>query len=153
MEITKNKRLGKLRTLFKGNYGWWLCICDCGKRRYFSEQQLRTARDCGPGHALTPLQYKQLCNIWNGIMARCTKAHNAGYRNYGGRGITVCKRWHNREVFLTDILASIGPRPPGRSIDRIDNDKGYFPGNVRWATPQEQIANSRNPYIPANMRH
>jgi len=75
------------------------------------------------------------------MKTRCENPACAAYARYGGRGITVCARWRDSfEAFLADV----GPRPsPRHSIDRKDNDKGYEPGNCRWATPSEQNANQR----------
>lgn len=78
---------------------------------------------------------------WRAMKGRCHDPNNIGYANYGGRGITVCEEWrHNFAAFL----AHIGPKPtPGHTVDRIDNDRGYEPGNVRWATWSEQMKNRR----------
>ena len=70
---------------------------------------------------------------------RCFNSRNRKYAIYGGRGITVCERWLTYENFLADM----GEPPPGMSIDRIDNDKGYEPGNCRWATKETQRRNQR----------
>jgi hypothetical protein len=77
---------------------------------------------------------------WINMIYRCTDPDNPAYPNYGGRGISVCERWLSFDNFLADM----GERPPGLSIDRIDNNGNYEHGNCRWATPHEQLVNSRN---------
>lgn len=76
---------------------------------------------------------------WAAMMSRCTKPKNKQYKDYGGRGIGVCERWRTAANFLEDM----GPRPEGTSLDRIDNEKGYEPGNCRWATNKVQSYNKR----------
>jgi hypothetical protein len=76
-------------------------------------------------------------------MRRCYNKRDKGYPDYGGRGITVCKKWrHNFPSFLRDM----GLKPsPNLSLGRIDNDKGYFPKNCRWETAHQQQMNRRAP--------
>jgi hypothetical protein len=74
---------------------------------------------------------------WLAMLNRCTRESAAGWRWYGGRGIKVHPAWRTFAGFLADV----GERPAGRTIDRIDPDDGYRPGNVRWATWAEQVAN------------
>lgn len=82
-------------------------------------------------------------NTWSSMHSRCKDPRNASYGRYGGRGITVCDHWSNFENFLADM----GKRPEGLTLDRIDGDGNYEPGNCRWATLKEQAANRRDGWI------
>lgn len=83
------------------------------------------------------LQYR----IWNSMIQRCTNVQNPAYARYGGRGIAVCERWmQSFEVFYSDM----GDRPKGMTLDRVDTDGDYEPGNCRWATAKEQARNTRS---------
>ena len=77
------------------------------------------------------------------IKARCQNPNNQAYKHYGGRGITLCAEWQDSRTFLKYCDDVLGPRPEGHSIDRIDNSKGYQPGNIQWATQSQQITNRR----------
>jgi hypothetical protein len=72
------------------------------------------------------------------MMARCYRTDHRYYYRYGGRGISVCQRWHDVHLFIADM----GNRPEGKSLDRIDNDGNYEPSNCRWTTHSKQIQNS-----------
>ena len=76
-------------------------------------------------------------SIWVNMKQRCLNPNNTSWRNYGGRGITICKRWLKFENFYADM----GERPKGLTLDRIDNDKGYSPQNCRWTTMKVQALN------------
>ena len=84
-----------------------------------------------------------LTQKWENIMARCYNPANKSYANYGGRGITTCERWRTKEHFISDILSLLGPPGKGMTLDRTDNNSGYRPDNVRWATMQQQAENKR----------
>lgn len=81
---------------------------------------------------------------WYRMMRRCYTPSEHQYADYGGRGIEVCREWHDPATYITYVEQELGPRPgPGYSIDRIDNDLGYQPGNLRWATRSQQNGNQR----------
>ena len=80
---------------------------------------------------------------WNNMRQRCLNQRHPAYPDYGGRGITVCKRWLGPNGFIA-FLADMGARPIGKSLDRRDVDGNYEPDNCRWATPLEQMRNRRD---------
>ena len=83
------------------------------------------------------------------MIRRCDNPYDDSYKNYGARGVMVCPKWYNYEIFLLDV----GRRPsPQHSIDRIDNNKGYYPENVKWSTRKEQQRNKRDNIIYTFMK-
>ena len=103
------------------------------------ERRAATAALAGEG-TYSPPSKRPEYRSWGSMIQRCTNPRNSAYGWYGGRGIKVCDAW--RESFLA-FLGDVGPRPsPKHSIDRIDNDGNYEPGNVRWATKIEQAQNT-----------
>ena len=96
------------------------------------------------GHRNHPLY-----GTWSNMMTRCYNPNYKQFKDYGGRGIEVDERWKDPRLFIEDIERDIGPRPPGRTLDRVDNNSNYGPGKVKWSTPDEQVRNSRR-YIDGN---
>jgi len=128
----------------------WLCVCSCGRSKQVLGHHLISgqSQSCGclcrertsaanSKHGKCKMRsYK----TWKQIRERCFNRNNTGYKHYGARGITVCKRWKKFENFFEDM----GERPEGLSIERINNNRSYCKSNCKWATFYEQANNKRN---------
>jgi len=129
----------------------WLCECECGRITHVSVGNLSSGhtKSCGCLHAESITKHGHsnrtgTYRSWQSMSDRCRNEHHKNYHRYGGRGITVCERWSSFENFLADM----GERPDGKTLDRIDNDGNYEPGNCRWATQADQTNNqSRNKVV------
>jgi hypothetical protein len=143
------KRFGKLLVLeqapYMGKLVAWFCKCDCGRTVAIRGTDLRSGHStsckfhrtgglrhggCGTGAYIS----------WGAMKERCLNQKNKKFKDYGGRGITVCEGWMKFENFLNDM----GPRPIGLELDRINNNGNYEPGNCKWSTRIEQRNNSRS---------
>lgn len=127
----------------------WLCRCECGSETTVASYPLASGatKSCGcrkglwkHGYARRGQPHTPEYQSWQSMMTRCYSESHIGYSLWGGRGITVCDRWRNDFV---SFLADMGPRPPGTTIDRINNDGNYEPSNCRWATRIQQMTNTR----------
>ena len=136
--------ISKIPTTPGRRHARYECVCDCGKRLEVSGRDLKGGqKSCGcakltrGGDSESP-EYR----AWNAMIGRCYNTGDPGFKNYGGRGISVCDEWRaSYEMFL----GHVGRRPGSEySIGRIDNDGNYEQGNVRWETIEQQNNNSRH---------
>jgi len=145
------------RIIGRGSVVSWFCQCDCGKIKtvyaYNLTRKISPIRSCGciphrgkHGHCRRRKPSPEYV-AYNAMLQRCYYKNYQFWHCYGGRGIRVCKRWRRS---FENFLADMGCKPSRQhSLDRIDNEGNYEPGNCRWATAKEQRNNRRDHKLAA----
>lgn len=135
-----------------GSYRYVEAFCECGNIGFYRFASLRIGKrvSCGckqqegmkPKHGFTSnKKIHPVYSLWQNMLQRCNNKKNTHYKNYGGRGIKVCREW---ELSFELFYKYVGDRPSNKhTLDRINNDGNYEPSNVRWATRKEQAGNLR----------
>jgi hypothetical protein len=160
IDIMSGSRFGTLTVTGRAGtnrfgYALWRCRCDCGRERVIRGYDLLHARaSCKCIQAAKTSVHKTthgmrkhpLYGLWRNIITRTTNSKCKDWAIYGGRGISAHSAWLSDPLlFFSYVEKTLGPKPSAEySIDRIDNDRGYVPGNLRWATAKEQRANQRS---------
>jgi hypothetical protein len=142
---------------YKDGSARWNTVCTCGNEGlikgtmlesgdstscgcYAAEQRLKAHTKHGMGSRASR---HYLYITWDGVKQRCLNPNNPGYLDYGGRDIKIHPRWLKFTAFRDYVLRYLGERPEDMTLDRIDNDGDYRPGNVRWADHETQARNKR----------
>lgn len=148
------KKFGKLSVVemcgkSKAGQSLWLCVCDCGNKTTVQYGNLTSGytKSCGCLRGRpkqTGMSHTRIYHIWYGMKQRCYNPKSPKYKNWGGRGITLCDEWKDDFFAFRDWAIANGYRED-LTIDRINVNGNYEPSNCRWATLQEQGSNKRTP--------
>ena len=128
----------------RGGHAYWIVRCECGIEKSVQSANIQNPRrkscGCKGGVQIHGLWKHPLYLTWQNMMTRCYNPNSADWKDYGGRGITVCERWHKVENFVEDMVE----RPDGYQIDRRNNELGYSKENCQWSTKLQNARNRRN---------
>jgi len=129
----------------KWNHSLWSCRCVCGKIKVATTSDLNNHRiqSCGCLKTIHGLSKHPCYPVWKEMVYRCTNPNHRDWKDWGGRGITVCRRWRKFENFLKDM----GECPAGCQLDRENNNEGYSPENCRWTTAKINSRNRRDNHL------
>ena len=149
------QKFGRLTAIYAVTWGptKWMTRCDCGNESIVAQGNLRNGHTQSCGCLLLEMEHglrhghdrvgarSGTLRSYSQAKNRCLNPNSPKYSDYGGRGITMCDEWCKS---FPDFLRDMGEKPDGTSLERINNDGNYEPGNCRWATPKEQSRNKRN---------
>lgn len=148
------------------NHSWWHCVCECGTETVVKGRSMKnggtTSCGCFRRERMTTHGQRGTAQyfVWQAAKNRTTNPNDQHWSDYGGRGITMCARYRSREGYGA-FFSDMGERPEGLTLDRVDNDGGYWcgkceeciakcqPFNIRWATRLQQAHNKRPRQRPA----
>jgi hypothetical protein len=166
MKNLAGKKFGRWTVILlhgkRGQHTVWYCRCVCGNEGLIYEINLKRnlgSKSCGclkseqtsvrmkkqgitHGHLRNGMRSRTYVSF-EMMRARCLNAKATNYAEYGGRGIKICRRWMAKGKSFVNFLADMGVRPRGKTLDRIDVNKGYTPSNCRWASKTVQQRNTR----------